>query len=190
MPRSRSPISSSPKKLSADLKPVLRRAVAEDAAALALVAGATLLDTFAGILSGRDLVAHCAANNTPAKFAAWADDPASVVMLAEAANGAAPVGYSVLTTPDLPVETGPDDIELRRIYTLSRLHGSGLGPVLMARALDDARAMGKKRVLLGVYGGNVRARAFYERQGFTVAGTRRFLVGETLHDDMIYARGV
>ena len=76
MRRLRSPISSSPKKLSADLKPVLRRAVAEDAAALALVAGATLLDTFAGILSGRDLVAHCAANNTPAKFAAWTSDPA------------------------------------------------------------------------------------------------------------------
>jgi len=176
--------------LSADLKPILRRAVAEDAAALALVAGATLLDTFAGILSGRDLLAHCAANNTPAKFAAWASDPASVVMLAEAANGAAPVGYSVLTAPDLPVETASGDIELRRIYTLSRLHGCGLGQALMARALDDARAMGKTRVLLGVYGGNERARAFYERQGFTVAGTRRFLVGETLHDDVIYARGI
>jgi len=174
--------------LSADLKPVLRRAVAEDAAALALVAGATLLDTFAGILSGRDLVAHCAANNTAAKFATWVNDPASVVILAEAANGAAPVGYSVLTTPDLPVETVPNDIELRRIYTLSRLHGSGLGQALMVRALEDARVLAKRRVLLGVYGGNLRARAFYERQGFTPVGTRQFLVGETLHDDMVYAR--
>jgi ribosomal protein S18 acetylase RimI-like enzyme len=176
--------------LSADLKPVLRRAVAEDAAALSLVAGATLLDAVAGIQKGRDLVAHCAANNTPAKFAAWLDDPASVVTLAEAANGAAPIGYTVLTTPDLPVEIAGDDIELRRIYTLSRLHGSGLGAELMERALDDARAMGKRRVLLGVYGGNARARAFYERQGFTVVGTRRFLVGETLHDDAIYGRSL
>ena len=62
---------------------------------------------------------------------------------------------------------------------LSRLHGSGLGAELMERALNDARAMGKRRVLLGVYGGNARARAFYERQGFAVAGERRFLVGET-----------
>ena len=188
MRRSRSPISSSPKKLSADLKPVLRRAVADDAAALSLVAGATLLDAFAGILSGRDIVAHCAKNNTPDKFAAWIDDPASVVTLAETANGGAPLGYSVLTTPDLPIELGADDIELRRIYMLSRLHGSGLGAELMERALADARAMGKRRVLLGVYGGNARARAFYERQGFVVAGDRRFLVGETWHDDAIYAR--
>ena len=168
----------------------MRRAVAEDAAALSLIAGATLLDTFAGVLTGRDLVAHCARHNTPEKFAAWIADPASVVTLAEAANGGAPLGYTVLTTPDLPVETADDDIELRRIYTLSRLHGSGLGPNLMARALDDARAMGKRRVLLGVYGGNARAQAFYERQGFTIAGERRFLVGETWHDDLIYARAV
>ena len=169
---------------------MLRRAVAEDAAALSLVAGATLLDTFAGILSGRDLVVHCARNNTPEKFAAWAEDPESVVTLAETANGAAPLGYTVLTTPDLPVEIVPGDIELRRIYMLSRLHGSGLGAELMERALADARDMGRKRVLLGVYGGNARARAFYERQGFTVAGERQFLVGETLHDDAIYARAI
>ena len=190
MPRSRSPISSPPTKLSADLNPALRRATAEDAAALSLVACATLLDTFAGILSGADLVAHCAANNTPAKFAGWADDAESVVTVAEAANGGAPVGYSVLTMPDLPIEIAEGDIELRRIYTLSRVHGSGLGAALMARALDDARALGKSRVLLGVYGGNARARAFYERQGFTLAGTRQFRVGDTLHDDVVYARAV
>nr|WP_255586765.1 GNAT family N-acetyltransferase [Hephaestia mangrovi] len=170
------------------MKPVLRRAVAADAAALSLVACATLLDTFAGILSGSDLVQHCARHNTPDKFAAWIDDPASVVTLGETASGAAPIGYTVLTTPDLPVEIVAGDIELRRIYTLSRLHGSGLGAELMERALADARAMDKARVLLGVYGGNARARAFYERQGFVVAGERRFLVGETWHDDAIYAK--
>jgi ribosomal protein S18 acetylase RimI-like enzyme len=176
--------------LSADSRPIVRRAAAEDAAALALVASATLLDAFAGILSGADLVAHCARHNTPEKFAVWASDPASVVTLAEAANGGAPLGYTVLTTPDLPVEVGADDIELKRIYMLSRLHGSGLGAELMERALADARAMGKRRVLLGVYGGNARARAFYERQGFREAGTRRFLVGETWHDDLVYARAI
>jgi len=176
--------------LSADNAAVVRRAVAEDAAALALVASATFLDAFAGILNGRDIVAHCAQNNTPARFADWLGDPASVVTLAETGHGAAPLGYSVLTTPDLPIETAPGDVELKRIYLLSRLHGSGLGAELMARALADARALGKSRMLLGVYGGNARARAFYERQGFAVVGARRFLVGETWHDDAVYARAL
>ncbi|TPG21551.1 GNAT family N-acetyltransferase [Sphingomonas koreensis] len=170
------------------MKASVRRAVAEDAAALALVGAATFLDTFAGILTGADIVAHCAANNAAEKFAAWIADPASVVAIAEAGDGRAPIGYTVLTPPDLPIEIGSADIELKRIYALSRMHGSGLGAQLMERALADAAALGKERVLLGVYGDNARARAFYERQGFTLAGTRRFRVGETLHDDVVYAR--
>jgi GNAT superfamily N-acetyltransferase len=176
--------------LSAELSWHVRRAVAEDAAALALIASATFLDTFAGILGGADIVAHCAANSTPAKFTGWLSDRVSVVTLAETERGRAPIGYSVLTVPDLPVDTRRGDIELKRIYTLSRAHGSGLGAALMGRALDDARELGRTRVLLGVYGGNARARAFYERQGFTLAGARRFLVGATWHDDVIYARGL
>ena len=41
--------------------------------------------------------------------------------------------------------------------------------------------------LIGVLGTNVRARAFYERQGFTIAGRRQYRVGNALCDDFIYA---
>ena len=168
----------------------LRRAGPADAAACSLVASATFLEAFAGILDGPDIVAHVGAKSDPTSFAAWIGDPESVVTLAEAATGAAPLGYSVLTTPDLPVASEPDDIELKRIYALFPTHGTGLGPALMERALDDARAMGRRRVLLGVYGGNLRAQRFYAKQGFAVVGTRRFLVGATWHDDLIFGRGV
>ena len=188
MPRSRSRSSSSPKKLSAEAGWRLKRATAADAAALSLVASACFLETFAGILQGADIVAHCAKANAPDVFRGWAGDDASRVVLAEIATGAAPIGYSTLTAPDLPaVETSPDDIELRRIYTLSRAHGTGLGPALMAQAVHDARAMGRRRMLLGVYAGNDRARHFYEKQGFTAVGERRYPVGATLCDDVIYA---
>jgi ribosomal protein S18 acetylase RimI-like enzyme len=166
----------------------LKRAAADDAAALSLVASACFLETFAGILQGADIVAHCASANDPAAFRTWSNDVGSRVVLAEIASGAAPIGYSVLTTPDLPaVETLADDIELRRIYTLSRAHGTGLGPALMAQALVDARAMGRRRVLLGVYARNDRARAFYEKQGFAKVGERQYRVGASLCDDVIYA---
>jgi GNAT superfamily N-acetyltransferase len=112
------------------------------------------------------------------------------VTIAEHASGAAPVGYSVLVPPDLPLELEAGDLELRRIYTLGITRGTGLGHALMARAIADARALAASRVLLGVYGGNARARAFYEREGFAVIGERRFLVGATWHDDVLYARSV
>ena len=50
------------------------------------------------------------------------------------------------------------------------------------------RALGARRMWLGVFAGNARARAFYERQGFAVAAERRFKVGVTWCDDRIYAR--
>ena len=165
----------------------LRRAGPADAAALSLVAGATFLEAFAGLLDGADIVAHVARNSSAAAFERYMADGA-IVTLAEARAGTAPVGYTLLTSPDLPVVPAPGDIELKRIYALFPLHGAGLGPALMAQAIAAARDADHRRLLLGVYGGNRRAQRFYEKQGFTVAGTRRFRVGETWHDDLIYAR--
>jgi ribosomal protein S18 acetylase RimI-like enzyme len=168
----------------------VRQAGAADAAALSLVASATFLETFAGVLDGGDIVAHCAANNTAAKFTAWASDPLGAVTIAEVDKGHAPVGYAVLTTPDLPVESGPADIELKRIYTLSVMHGSGLGPALMDAAIEHAARLGRTRLLLGVYDKNLRALSFYRRSGFQVVGKRQFLVGSTHYDDLVLARDV
>ena len=168
----------------------LRRASPADAPAVAMVAQASFLETFAGILAGPDIVAHCARNSSPAAFERWADDPRAVVTIAEHAEGAAPIGYTLLVPPDLPIAMSAGDAELRRIYALSLAHGSGLGRAMMMRAIDDARALGMTRLLLGVLGRNVRARAFYERGGFAVVGERQYLVGSTLYDDLVYARGI
>ncbi|MGJ3626486.1 GNAT family N-acetyltransferase [Sphingomonas sp. MMS24-JH45] len=130
------------------------------------------------MLDGDDIVAHVARNSSAEAFARYLAAGA-IATLGEAADGGAPLGYTLLTEPDLPVEPQAGDIELKRIYALFPTHGTGLGPALMARAIEDARAAGHRRMLLGVYGGNSRAQRFYERQGFAVVGTRRFLVGAT-----------
>ena len=188
MPRSRSPISSSPKKLSAEPSWQIRRAVAGDEGALALVAAATFLNTYYGIVSRDDMLAHLDAKASRGFFAGWIADRAVKVLIAETVEGATPLGYAALTSPDLPFETDGTDLELRRIYTLAAMQGSGLAAALMGAVMREAA--GARRVLLGVNAGNMRARRFYEKQGFAVVGTRQFQVGATLHDDKIYARAV
>ena len=168
----------------------LRRAGPGDAPALSLVASATFLDTYATVLTGADIVAHCTIKNSIATFETWLADPATIVTLAEHEPGHAPIGYTVLTAPDFPIEPGPADIELRRIYLMKHAQGTGLGAALMARALEDAAAAAHTRVLLGVWDQSTRARAFYERHGFKVIGARQFTVGSTLHEDPVYARTV
>lgn len=168
----------------------MRRAGADDASALSLVASATFLETYATVLEGADLVAHCLKNTNADVFVRWTTDPATIVTIAEHEPGHAPIGYTVLTVPDFPFEPRQSDIELRRIYILSQMHGTGLGAALMTRAREDAAAFQCQRILLGVYEHNYRAHAFYERQGFERIGSRQFKVGATVHDDPVYARSV
>lgn len=165
----------------------LRRAGAGDHQALALVAGATFLEAFAGVLDGADIVAHVVANNDAAAFARYLGTGA-IATLAEVTPGNAPVGYTLLTVPDLPVPVEPGDIELKRIYVLAPWYGEGLAAALMERALSDAREAACRRLLLGVYAGNARARRFYVKHGFEAIGERRFRVGSTWHDDLVFAR--
>lgn len=168
----------------------LRRATAADAPAVALVAAATFLDTFAGILAGEDIVAHLGNKSSAARFACWAEDPASILTIAEHPTGHAPVGYTLLTDPEDVGTVAPGDVELRRIYTMPCARGTGLGAALIARAVEDARALDATRLVLGVLAANKRACDFYERQGFRVTGERRFLVGATWNHDRVYARPV
>jgi len=166
----------------------IRECGPEAAERLALVGSASFLEAFAGVLEGDDILAHCRSQHSVAKYAAWLAEPETRACLAEVKG--APVGYALLLKPDLPLETGRDDIELKRIYLLHRFQGAGVGAALMRWSLETARAMGKGRVLLGVHDGNQQATAFYERPGVVQAGTRRIVVGKTVCSDLILGRGV
>jgi ribosomal protein S18 acetylase RimI-like enzyme len=166
----------------------IRACAAGDAVALSLVGQATFLETYAGVLPAADIFAHCEVEHGAARYAAWLGSPDYRIWIAEMADGAAPVGYAVVSPPDLPVSTGPDDLELKRIYLLHRFHGARIGARLLTAAVEGARTAGAARLLLGVYRRNTRAVEFYGRQGFVHAGERKFRVGANEYDDLVLAR--
>lgn len=161
----------------------LRSCLPGDEHALALVGAATFLESFAGTLDGADILAHCRLSHAEQKYAAWLSSPDAHACVAEIKQ--APVGYALLCPPDLPVPIAPTDIELKRIYLLHRFQKFGIGAALLQWSIEHARTLGMRRLLLGVYGGNSAAIAFYIRHGFEQIGTRQFLVGSTLHDDLV-----
>lgn len=163
----------------------LRPCIAGDEAALALVGQATFLETFAGILGGEDIVAHCARAHATGLYRAWIDDPGCASWLVEADPGHAPVGYMVVAPPQLPLPDTASDLELKRIYLLGRFQGGGLGKRLVSAAIAHAAASGARRLLLGVYAHNAAAIGFYRRLGFNKLGTRKFNVGGKDYDDSI-----
>lgn len=166
----------------------IRRCGADDETALSIVGQATFLDTFAGVLSGKDILGHCWRQHAREKYADWLRDPASAVWIAEVEPGQAPVGYLVLTRPDLPLpDLSADDAEVKRVYLLSRFRGAGLGRRLMQEAEAHARSRGIQRLLLGVYSRNETAISFYEKLGYKRVGERSFTVGDSIYRDFVFA---
>ena len=66
-----------------------------------------------------------------------------------------------------------------------RLHGAGIARALIDDGIARARAQGFAAMWLGVNQENVRANRFYEKMGFRLAGTKKFLVGERWEDDYV-----
>jgi ribosomal protein S18 acetylase RimI-like enzyme len=166
--------------------PVIRRCTPADIPALSLIGAATFLESFAGILEGANILEHCARKHSERSYRVALKAPEAAAWVAELKG--APVGYALVTPPsELPVPLDPGDLELKRIYLLSRFHGSGTAVHLMKQAMEFAHAAGAKRFLLGVYAQNARAIAFYRRQGFTEVGTRTFHIGSGTYHDLILA---
>jgi GNAT superfamily N-acetyltransferase len=105
----------------------------------------------------------------------------------------------MLAAPDMPdFDVRAGDTELKRIYLFSRFRGVATpvagrpgvrpGQALLDAAVEDARAMGSRRMILGTNAGNERAIAFYLHNGFTEAGSRTFQVGTQRCCDLIFAK--
>lgn len=194
MQRLKSLISSSQKKSSADLPettdttPRIRACDAADAAMLSLIGGATFVETFGDSIDAANLLAHAQGPHGVEYYRKLLADTATTrCWLAELPVTDAPIGYQVLTTSDLP-QARPGDVELKRIYIFSRYHGGGLARRMVDVAVDAACDMAHSRMLLGVYGENHRAIAFYRKAGFEMIGERNFVVGKQTFNDKVMAR--
>ena len=169
----------------------IRDARRGDEARLSLVGKATFLESYAHLLPAEDILAHTERNHAPGVYGEWLSDPRFRLWLVEAGTGNAPVGYLVLSPPDLPMnDLTSKDLEIRRIYILHPFQRQGIGRAMMERATKYARDAGFNRMLLGVYSRNADALAFYERIGFQPVGERYFRVGANEYFDHILGYGL
>jgi ribosomal protein S18 acetylase RimI-like enzyme len=164
----------------------IRPCTPDDASPLALVGQATFLEAYAGMLDGNAILAHCAHAHAPELYQAWLSTSGYALWLVEAQPGNAPIGYMVVAPANLPLpDLSPSDLEIKRIYLLSKFQRLGVGTELVDIAKAHARSCSASRLLLGVYAHNDAALAFYERVGFQTVGTRQFKVGHREYDDYI-----
>ena len=120
---------------------LIRPCLPGDEHALALVGQATFLETFAGLLAGPDIIAHCASAHAVALYRGWLADPDCQLWLVETQQGRAPVGFMLVAPARLPLpDLSPRDREIKRIYMLGKFQGGGTGKKLVAAASPMAPA--------------------------------------------------
>jgi len=169
--------------------PLIRHATAEDAAALAAFATQAFTDTYLGLDDPQEIADYVAEHFQPEVVAGVIADPACAVMLAWV--GAQLAGYAILRDAPAPAfVTGPQPLELWRLYLGQGFIGRGLGSRLMAEVHALASRRGARTLWLGVYDRNERAVEFYKRFGFVHVGDTEFLFGGRFYVDPIYAVAV
>lgn len=125
---------------------------------------------------------------TPEAWAGELAQPDLEIRLAEQ-NGAL-VGFAKISDLELPVDPIGTAMELRQLYLTDAAKGRGVADALMAWVLAQARARGADEVVLSVWSGNERAKAFYARHGFIDGGPYEFMVGSQADEDRIYRRAL
>ena len=172
----------------------VRPATASDLDVLARVAAATFALACPPHMAIERIDAFIDGVLSRSRFEEYLDDSARRVLLAE--RSGQPLGYAMLvdaepSDPDVAasIRLRPT-VELSKIYVLPEAHGTGGARSLMEAGLDWAGTCGALGVWLGVNQQNERAQRFYAKSGFSVVGTKRFLVGDRYEDDFVMERPV
>jgi len=165
------------------------KAASRDASLLASFAATAFRDTYRELDDAEEIEAYVREHFTPDLVRSQIDDPRSVVLLAHLNQEL--VGYAhVKQSAAPPCVSGPDPVELVRLYLSQGMAGKGHGAQLMLTVHAHARELKCRTIWLGVYDRNVRAVAFYEKFGFVRVGGKEFLFGGRVYIDPIMAAPV
>ncbi len=136
-----------------------------------------------------ELKTYTEKNLNPAYFQKVIRAKNSYVACAFAVNEIA--GFIVLrfgsTCPDILNLKRP--VELQKFYVKSRFHGIKVAEKLMNEAKSVCAMKDYTDIWLSVFSGNNRAKSFYTKFKFSVAGTTNFIMGSETHlDNLMVAK--
>jgi ribosomal protein S18 acetylase RimI-like enzyme len=172
----------------------IRRAIFDDAAALAALKLKTFRETFVdGVMdmgySPENLAIFEARSYGVDNVSAELSDPKRAQWVAEAGDGAR-AGYVHVGPCKLPhPEAGPEQGELYQIYIAERWQRHGLGRDLLNVAFDWLGENMPGPIWLGVFSGNIKAQDVYAARGFVKVGEYEFMVGDHRDHEFIMRRG-
>jgi ribosomal protein S18 acetylase RimI-like enzyme len=138
----------------------------------------TWLDTYGSFIPEEDMRGYYEEQYDAAALEDLMRRPGVEGCVAEVTGEAA--GY--LKTHD---ESSEGRFYVSSVYVLPRFQGVGVGSRLMGAAEERARVLGRPALWLGVMVQNLRALAWYRKQGFTFVEELPFTMGTTTVNHLI-----
>ncbi|MEO7086142.1 MAG: GNAT family N-acetyltransferase [Gemmatimonadaceae bacterium] len=179
---------------------VIRAATIVDAAMLAALGARTFAQAYAHANTADDMRAHLLRTFSETLQAEELIDPNLRTWLVEPTghdrdetirNASEAFGYArVRRGSGAPCVRFSAPVELEAIYVDASRQGGGAGAALVDAAVEQAKYWGCDGIWLGVWEHNPRAIAFYERMGFTMAGSIPFELGSDLQTDLVMTRSL
>lgn len=84
----------------------------------------------------------------------------------------------------LSKDNDKDYIEVQSLYVLKKYQNIGIGRKLMQKALDEAKKLGNKKLIIGCLEKN-KANGFYKKMGGKIINKREFkLYNQTLYENV------
>lgn len=164
----------------------IRKASIQDAQNLAALAIQVFLHTYAtsGIRSA--LSGFVLNEFTPGKLRALLEDPAHILLVAEAEDHL--LAFADLNLQSPRAEIPGITVELATLYVQEHFAGMGIGSALLREGAELAKlATGRPELWLSVYHRNDRALAFYRKHGLQERGSFAFEFGGESHENVLLA---
>ena len=166
-----------------------RRATAQDAKTLAMLAEKTFRDTYTRFNTPENMQAHCDTSFGEPIQRAEIEDPGRESWVVELDGQLVAFAQLILDRP-CPSVTDASGIEILRFYVDANLHGTGLAYRLMDDLVARAAALGAGVLWLGVWDGNPRAIAFYQKCSFEHVADKTFTLGGEVQRDYVMCRAL
>ncbi len=167
----------------------IRKATTADRAIIAGISRSTFYDTFASFNTKENMDIFMERQFSADKLEAEVGEPDLIFFLAYCNDELA--GYVKLRNPSAGSEDNSiHEIEIARIYSTKSAIGRGIGKALMLRCIEEATALGKTHIWLGVWEKNQRAIDFYTKFGFVKTGEHAFVLGKDIQTDWIMKKKI
>jgi len=121
-------------------------------------------------------------------------NPKSVLLVA--LTGASPISPISPISPFNPIiglfsgEVVVDELQIDNLAVAEKWRRQGIGEALLKSSLSQASGLGARAATLEVRAANATARAFYEKEGFTLVGLRRRYYANPPDDALLLSREI